>query len=51
MELCNSNAVPKAKLQAVLEKRQAMQQEQQVMQQMQEQTPQEEIPQGEMLIG
>ncbi len=51
VELCNSNAVPKAKLQAVLEKRQAMQQEQQVMQQMQEQTPQEEIPQGEMLIG
>lgn len=51
VELCNSNAVPKAKLQAVLEKRQAMQQEQQVMQQMKEQTPQEEIPQGEMLIG
>ena len=51
VELCNSNAVPKAKLQAVLEKRQAMQQEQQMMQQMQEQTPQEEVPQGEMLIG
>ncbi|MCI9475005.1 MAG: hypothetical protein HFE71_00775 [Emergencia sp.] len=51
VELCNSNAVPKAKLQAVLKKRQAMQQEQQVMQQMREQTPQEEIPQGEMLIG
>ena len=47
VELCNSNAVPKA----VLEKRQAMQQEQQMMQQMQEQTPQEEVPQGEMLIG
>ncbi|WP_251616865.1 hypothetical protein [Senimuribacter intestinalis] len=51
VELCNSNAVPKAKLQAVLKKRQAMQQEQQMMQQMQEQTPQEEVPQGEMLIG
>ncbi|WP_425755097.1 hypothetical protein ACPW7J_09495 [Ihubacter sp. rT4E-8] len=52
VELCNSNAVPKAKLQAVLKKRQAMQQGQQMMQQqMQEQAMQEGIPQEEMLIG
>lgn len=52
VELCNSNAVPKAKLQAVLKNRQAMQQKQQmIQQQMQEQIPQEEVPQGEMLIG
>lgn len=52
VELCNSNAVPKAKLQAVLKKRQAMQQEQQMMQQqMQGQIPQTEVSQGEMLIG
>lgn len=44
VELCNNNAVPKAKLQAVLKKRQALQQQQQEM--MMQQQMAQGIPQG-----
>lgn len=45
VELCNSNAVPKAKLQAILEKRQAMQAQQPMEQPMEE--PMMELPMAE----